>query len=314
MPRPFVIALLALSLFAGCGKKESSSSSSSSPSAASPSSSSPSSAAPAWKHIEGGREHRFAGAVADVPGSWALVPQGNATLLVPPGANQTAIEEIYALMGDPTVKTLDGPELERALDVGVSQLLGVPATRAGDPERRKLGELDGKVWTWKARSMDGRNFEVRAYGFVASYSGSLVAIGTPEALKRRQADIDAIVGSFRRPAAAAITAATLANTWVRAFGSGTALIGNANEQRITFSRDGRFHYHSEGTSHGLFHTGSSQTDVTGSWRLAGDQLSVTADSGESKTFTLEARNEAGTGAAVIAIDGTEFRQAEGRPW
>lgn len=302
-------SLFLLALLAGCGDGDGPSSPPS-PASTPP----PSSPAPAWRAIEGGQEHRFAGAVADVPGSWTVVPQGNATLLVPPGANQTAIEEIYALMGDPTVKTLEGPELERALDVAVAQLLGVPVSRVGEPERRRLGELDGKVWSWRTRLMDGREVEVRAYGFVASYSGSLVAIATPEALRRRQADLDAIVGSFRRPAAAAVTAARLADTWVRAFGSGTTLIGDANEQRITFTLDGRFHYHSEGTSHGLFHSGSSQTDVYGSWRLSGDQLTSTADTGESKTFTLEARTEAGTGAAVIAIDGTEFRQADGRPW
>lgn len=271
-------------------------------------------AAAAWKPIAGGKQCRFAGVIADVPGSWTIVPQGNGTFIVPPGANQTVIEEVYGFMGEPTLKTIDAPELEPYLDQALMQLLQVPVQRSGPAEVVKVGALDGKLWKWTATSTDGRAFEIRSWGFVGSYAGSLVAIATPEAMKRRTADLDAIRGSIRKPAAAAIDASRLAGTWVRAFGSGSALIGNANEQRITFDPNGRFHYHSEGTSHGLFHSGSSQTDVSGWWHLAGDQLTSTADSGESKTFTLEARTEAQTGAAVIAIDGTEFRQAEGRRW
>ncbi len=271
-------------------------------------------AAPEWTPIPGGKEHRFAGVVADVPGTWNIVPQGNSTLIVPPGANQTSIEELYGFMGDPTLKTIDAPELEYYLDNAVMQLLQVPAQRAGPAEVVKVGALTGKMWKWTATLMDGRNVEVRSWGFVGSYSASLVAIATPEAMKRRMPELDAIRNSIRKPATAAIDASRLVNTWVRAFGGGSVLIGNANEQRIMFDATGRFHYHSEGTSHGLFHTSSSQTDVYGSWRLNGDQLSGVTDTGESATFTLEARTEAQTGAAVIAIDGTEFRQVDGRPW
>jgi len=274
----------------------------------------PTAPAPAWKPIEGGKECSFAGLAAQVPGSWTIAPQGNATLIVPPGANQTAIEEMYGFLGDPTLKSIDAPELEYYLDNALQQLLGVPVQRSGAAEPVKVGALDGKLWKWTAQSLDGRTFEIRSWGFVGSYATSLVAIATPDAMKRRMADLDAIRGSIHRPAAAAIDATRIVGTWVRAFGGGSVLIGNANEQRITFDPSGRFHYHSEGTSHGIFHNSSSQTDISGSWRLAGDQLTGMSDSGDSQTFTLEARTEAQTGAAVIAIDGTEFRQADGRPW
>lgn len=270
--------------------------------------------APAWKAIADGKELRFAGVAAHVPGSWNVVPQGNATLVVPQGANQTLIEEIYGFIGEPTLKTLDTPGLEPYLDNAVMQLLQVPAQRAGPGEAAKVGALEGKTWKWTARLIDGRTAEVRAWAFVGSYAGSFVAIATPEVLARRMPEVESILGSVHRPTAAAIDAARLCTTWVRAFGGGTALIGNANEQRITFDASGRYHYHSEGTSHGVFHTGSSQTDISGSWRLVGDQLTGVSDSGETQTFTVEARTEAGTGAAVLAIDGTEFRQAEGRGW
>lgn len=271
-------------------------------------------AAPAWNAIPGGKEVRFAGASAHVPGDWMVVPQGNATLISPPDANRTMLEEIYGFIGEPTMRSLDHPQLEQYLDMSVSQLLQVPAQRRGPGEPTKVGALDGKAWVWTARLMDGRDIEVRAWGFVGSYAGSFVAISTPAILQRRGPSIEAIRSSIHKPEAAAISSARLVGTWVRAFGGGSVLIGNANEQRITFDGAGRFHYHSEGTSHGLFHNSSSQTDITGSWRLNGDQLTGIADTGETATFTLEARAESGTGAAVIAIDGTEFRQADGRPW
>jgi hypothetical protein len=269
---------------------------------------------PAWKPIAGGQECRFAGVTANVPAGWNVVPQGNSTILLPAGATQGVINEIYGFVGDPSLKSLDSPLLEPYLDQAVMQLLQVPAQRAGPGEEIKVGALDGKTWKWTATLMDGRNVEVRSWSFVGSYAGALVAIATPDALKARMGELEQILGSVHRPAAAAISAAQLCNTWVRAFGGGTALIGNANEQQITFDASGRFHYHSEGTSHGVFHNISSQTDITGSWRLDGDQLSGVCDTGESGTFTLEARTEANTGAAVIAIDGTEFRQVNGRPW
>jgi len=296
--------LFAIALLAGCGGKSSSSSSSGSASAS----------ASAATPIRGGKEVRFAGVAADVPGNWTTFQQGDVTMLVPPDANQNSLDELYAFMGAPTLKSLDTPGLEAYLDQSLMQLLQVPVQRQGKAKPVKLGALAGRQWNWTATLMDGRSVEVRSFAFEGSYVGSLVAIAIPDALKKRMGALEQILASLHRPAAAAVSAESLCNTWVRAFGSHTALTGDANEQRFTFTADGRFHYHSEGTSHGLFHSGSSQTDLDGSWRLSADQLTGAADGGESRTFTLEARTEAGTGAAVIAIDGTEFRQADGRPW
>ncbi|MCC6738351.1 MAG: lipocalin family protein [Planctomycetia bacterium] len=305
----FTTLALVLALLAGCGKGSSSSSSSSSSGSPSTNTSSP-----AWKPIPGGREHRFAGVAADIPPGWNVVPQGDATLVAPASANQGTIDEIYAFMGAPTVKDLDTPGLDQYLDNAVMQLLQVPARRNGDPRPVKIGALDGRLWSWTATLADGRRAEVRSWAFNGSYVGSFTAVATTEALQKRQPELDQILASFRRPAAAAITADRLCTTWVRAFGRTGGVSGNSNEQRITFHPNGRFEYHSEGTSYGIFHSGSSQTDLSGSWKLSGDQLTGNVDGGESKTFTLEARTEAGTGAAVIAIDGTEFRQVDGRPW
>ncbi len=267
-----------------------------------------------WKPIAQGKEFGFAGVTAQVPATWNIVPQGNATLAMPAGANQTAIEEIYGFVGEPTLKSIDGTELEAYLDSAVMQLLQVPAQRSGPGVSTKVGALDGKKWMWRARLMDGRDVEVSAWGFVGSYAGSFVAIATSDVMRRRMSEIEAILASVHRPEVVAIEAARICRTWVRAFGSGSALIGDSNEQRFTFDSSGRFHYHSEGTSHGVFHLGSTQTDVSGTWKLTGDQLTGVADTGESKTVTVEARTEPGTGVAVIALDGTEFRDAAGRPW
>lgn len=265
-----------------------------------------------WKPIKSGKDIRFAGVAANVPGTWNILPQGNATFVAPGDANQ--MNEIYGFVGEPSLKTLDAPGLEPYLDAAVMQLLQVPAHRAGSGEAVRVGALEGKSWKWTATLADGRQAEVRSWAFIGSYAGSFVAIATPDALRKRMPEVESILASVHKPASAAITPAQLCTTWVRAFGSGSVLIGNANEQRITFDPSGRFQYHSEGTSHGLFHTGSTQTDISGTWRLDGDQLFGRADTGESATYTLEARDEAGTGAAVIAIDGTEFRQVEGRRW
>ncbi len=321
--RTSIVLVCLAALFTGCDKK-------SPPSAAAPTNplAKPAAAAPAknplakpeappmpkqaWTPIKSGKDIRFAGVEANVPGTWNIVPNGNSTLVAPGDANQ--MNEIYGFVGEPSLKTLDAPGLEPYLDNAVMQLLQVPAQRAGPGESVKVGALEGKTWKWTATLMDGRQAEVRSWAFVGSYAGSFVAITTPDTLKRRMPEIESILASIHKPAAAAITPAQLCNTWVRAFGSGSVLIGNANEQRITFDASGRFQYHSEGTSHGLFHTGSSQTDLGGTWQLNGDQLTGRADTGETATFTLEARDEAGTGAAVIAIDGTEFRQIDGRRW
>jgi len=305
-----VATLFAAALLSGCGKDDSSGSGSGPGSGSSASSGS----APAWTGISGGKQVRFAGVVADIPSGWTELPQGNATLIAPPGANQASIDELYAFLGEPTLKTLDAPGLESYLDQALMQLLQVPVKRSGSAAPRRMGALEGREWKWSAKLMDGRDVDIRCWAFSGSYCGSLTAVATPEALKRRMPELDQILGSFRKPEAAALDAQRICDTWVRAFGRIGGVSGNSNEQQITFTGDGRFHYHSEGTSHGLFHRSSSQTDVGGSWRLSGDQLTATADDGVQKTFTVESRVEAGTGAAVLAIDGTEFRRSSGRPW
>ena len=149
---------------AGCGKKESSStgSSTSGSSTSSPSSASSSTPSRAWKPIADGKEVRFAGAVVDIPGSWTATPQGNTVVLVPPGVNQVAPDEVYALMGEPALKTLDAPGLDPWLDNALMGLLGVAVKRSGTPTVEKHGELDGKTWSWTARLLDGRNVEIRS--------------------------------------------------------------------------------------------------------------------------------------------------------
>lgn len=273
---------------------------------------------PTWKAIPGGQPCQFAGVIAEVPAGWTIVPQGNATLLVPAGANQVQLEELHGFIGEPTLKSLDEPALDAYLDNAVMQLLQVPATRIAAPTPATVGALPGRHWAWSARLIDGREAHVKAWGFVGSYAGMLVAIATPEVMRRREADLAAIRDSIHKAGpgtgVSAVRLCAEPEGWVRAAGEKTALTGSNQEVRVRFTADGRFHYHTEGASWGLFHTSTNQKDITGSWSLAGDQLTGISDGGERKTFTLEARVEPGTGVAVIAIDGTEFRSGSGRAW
>src|ERR1051325_4460716 len=108
--RPLILGI-SLLFIAACDKSTSSSGSgkSANPSAA--------------RHIPGGSAQTWQGVSFDIPAGWRAQMQQDTLLLLPIDANASGpLEELYALPLDPKLKTLDGSQVDAAVEQAVAQL------------------------------------------------------------------------------------------------------------------------------------------------------------------------------------------------
>ena len=302
-----LVALAALA--AGCGKQGDSSSSSSLPSTPS-----------GPRHIDGGIASTFHGAAFDIPKTWKSVPQGDALVLAPDGANPTGlVEELYILAGDPAVKSLDGPDSERSLATAVQQLQPGAAKKSG-PETRKFGDLDGRAWVFGAQAQNGKDVEVRVFAFLGNGVCALIALGYPEALSKRSGEVDAILGSLSKPAAAAGGGAgvrpELAGQWIWITNVNANDGGRQTDTTLNLNGDGTYEYIYHSVSTNPFGAAWGSDYDKGTWSATDDSITFTSRGGSSRTSRLEKRNHPkNTGDPMIVLDGKTFVTATRRqPW
>ncbi len=305
--------LLVALLAAGCGK-DSGSSSSSSSSGSSGGSSGGSSA----KRIPGGQEQRYQGVVFDIPSNWKSQMNEGKLVVMPDGANPSGIlEEVYAVVSDPNVKSLDGPEVDRI----AQEVSGAGATKKSGPESKKFGDLDGRVWIYTMPAQNGKTAEIRLYAFMGNGGCAFVALGLPESIAKRDSDINAILASMSKPAAPSggeggVRQELLGQwIWMSNFSANNGG-GSQTNTWIKLGGDGRYQWHHDSVSTNPNGAAWGSQDETGTWSATDSTISFRPDRGNPYTQQLVKRNHPkNVGDPMIVLDGKAYVTATARrPW
>jgi len=303
---------IALSLFAllaaGCGKDEGGSSSSSS-------------SGPSARRISGGTETRFKGIVFDIPANWKSQAQGDALVLTPDGANPTgSVEEFYLMGADTAVTSLSGEAMEQSLAKSAGQLQP-GATKKSGPDSATFGAMEGRKWVWSAKAQNGKDVEVRAWGWMGTSGTALIALGYPDALAKREKDVEAILASMSKPAAPAAggggggVAQELCGQWFW-MSNFTANNGGGLQTNtwIMLDASGRYKWHYESVSTNPNGAVWGSEDETGTWSTAEGTISFRPDRGNPYMQALVKRNHPkNVGDPMIVLDGKAYVTATNRP-
>ncbi|MCC6742007.1 MAG: hypothetical protein IT452_23505 [Planctomycetia bacterium] len=304
--RTALTLLLAAVLAAGCGKDSGSSSSS-------PGSSSGGSSA---KRISGGQAQRFGGVTFDIPGSWKSQLNQGKLLVMPADANASGLlEELYGFVNDPSIKSLDGPQVEQL----AQEFAGAGATRKSGPESKTFGDVEGRAWVYTFPAQGGKTAEIRLYGFMGNGGCAFVALGLPEALSKRESDIEAILASISKSAATAAGSVgvrqELLGQWI--WISTNSLQGGGGSQSSTwiqFGADGRYKWHHDSVRTAAEGGVWGSQDESGRWSATDDSITFTPDQGAPYTQTLEKRNHPkNANDPMIVLNGQPYVTAGPRP-
>ncbi|KAF0244435.1 MAG: hypothetical protein FD180_2556 [Planctomycetota bacterium] len=307
MRHAIALSVLAF-LLAGCGKDEGGSSSSSS-------------SGPSARRISGGTETRFKGIVFDIPSNWKSQAQGDALVLAPDGANSTgSVEEFYLMGADTAVTSLSGEAMEQSLAKSAAQLQP-GATKKSGPDSATFGALEGRKWVWSAKAQNGKDVEVRAWGWMGTSGSALIALGFPDVLAKREKDVEAILASMSKPAAPASggggggIAQELCGQWIW-FSNFTANNGGGSQTNtwILLEASGRYKWHYDSVSTNPNGAAWGSEDETGTWSAAEGTISFRPDRGNPYTQALVKRNHPkNVGDPMIVLDGKAYVTATNRP-
>lgn len=305
MPRPTLLLPL-LAFAAGCGGEPGSS---------------PPATGPVARPIAGGKATSFGGVTFDLPPHWRSEVREGAMLLSPDGANAAGtLEELYLFGTDPAVRSLAGDDMERSIARTVEQLQP-GATKTKGPEPATFGELEGRTWTWTATAQDGREAQLRAFGFMGTAGCALMAIGHTERLSQRAADVEAMLGSLAKakaaPGGADGVREELVGQWIW-MSNFTANNGGGLQTNtsLTLRADGSYVWHYDSVSTNPNGAAWGSQDETGSWSATAASMTFRPDRGEPYTQRLEKRNHPkNTSDPMIVLDGKAYVTATARrPW
>jgi len=135
------------------------------------------------------------------PKDWRVQPNDQGFLLIPPDvtSNQLGPTELYFATGRDAagIERPDDPRVAQFFEGQVAALFPF-LRRVGQAERLQAGGRPGALLTWEGTSP--ANLRVRALVFTAIVKGyglSLVALGEPQRIAARRAQLDAIFASLR---------------------------------------------------------------------------------------------------------------------
>ena len=285
----------------------------------------PAAGKPEFTRVPGGKELVWNGVALDVPKDWRTQPgEDGAQVLVPPGFGESGVlEEIYALCGDGSLRSLDAHDTMAKLQDALDEIQPGLAPQ-GEGVAVKFGALRGKRYVFAGENPDGQKVEARLFAFPMQKGvGALLALGFPASLQARQPTVDAMLASLRGKAGKAgaagadgSTPAELAGQWVFYASSNANNGGGSSRQKVlTLRADGTYTYLAENVSTNP--NGAAWGDENDSGRWSADASSITfrSQDGESRSCTLEKRNHPKNRDPMLVIDGTAFVTATQRaPW
>lgn len=270
------------------------------------------------KRIEGAKMQRFRGIAFDLPKNWKIQVTSDGTLVMPEGANSGGVlEELYLLVSDPSIQSLDGAEFLKSLDETAGKLQP-GARRQGDPAKKAFGDLEGRAIRYQADAQ-GKVAEIRVYAFMtAAGVGGLVALGYADVIAKRDADLEAILGSLWRPKSKGTNPEELVGEWAYMKNIWNNDGGSQTNSFIKLKGDGTYEVYGESSlwvNPGAVGP-SSQWRETGTWSATESTLTLTPNGGEARTYGMEKRNHPkNTSDPMIVLDGKAFVTTTRRaPW
>jgi hypothetical protein len=275
---------------------------------------------PSFVRIPGARELKWCGIAIDVPADWKTqAGEEDAMLLMPPGFGESGVlEEIYALAGDGSLKSLDAADTNERIQQALDEIQPglVPQ---GTPQSARFGAIQGKEFAFRGETPTGEPVAAVLYAFpTAGGVRALLALGFPSKLDARRALIRSMLGSMRPLESAKGGGASpqeLCGTW-QYFASVTANNGggSSNEARFTLNPDGTYVYSAENCSTNPFGAAWGSARSRGRWTATADSITFTDDTG-STTYGLEKRNHPRNQDPMLILDGKSFVTVyQKRPW
>jgi hypothetical protein len=258
------------------------------------------------KRIKGGAAQKFKGIAFDLPQNWKLsVTEQGTTTLVPEGSNPRGIiEEAYALLNDPKIKAIDGEEFEQAMGEIVEKLQP-GLKRDGGIDKKTFGDLEGRAARYKGEA-GGKAVEIRIHAFMSSQgAAALIVLGYTEVIARRDADVEAILGSMYPCKGGARE--ELAGSWAHMTNVNAGDGGRRTESILTLNADGTYAWRAESNWSGPAGFGFTAQSETGTWSATDDSLTLKPEGGGEKKFGLEKRNHPkNVNDPMIVLDGQCF--------
>ncbi len=267
------------------------------------------------KKIEGGITIQDKGLELDIPKNWKKESLEEGISLIPPGANPNGVlEEAYLLISDPELKEIQGEAFEKKVDGFVGELQA-GSQRRGKIEKRKFGDLDGCILTYRAETEDGKTAEIRVHAFQGSCVCALVTAGYPDVVAKRNADLDAILGSIRKSKGGNVRQ-ELAGSWFYMTNVNANDGGRATNSVLTLQADGSYTWRAESNWSGPNGFGFTAQAEEGKWSVEGETMILQPNGGKEKRFELERRNHPkNVRDPMIVLDGQCFVTTTQRePW
>lgn len=275
--------------------------------------------------LSGGKEQAWCGIAIDLPADWRTQPgEQDALLLLPPDFGQSGVlDEVYALCGDGTLKSLDAEDVVEQLQAALNQIQP-GLTPRGTARTAKFGALAGKEFVFGGATPDGQDVEARIFAFPTPGGiRALLGLGFPAKLAARARVVASMLGSLRtqkgaagQESGAAAAAQALAGQWVF-FSSFTANNGggSSNQAVVTLRADGTYDYNAENCSTNPFGAAWGDARSTGTFVVRGDTIVFTPRGEEPVSYRLEKRNHPKNNDPMIVLDGKTFVTAtQRRPW
>lgn len=275
---------------------------------------------PAFVRIPGAREQQWCGIAIDVPADWKTqAGEQDALLLMPPDFGQSGVlDEIYALAGDGSLKSLEAEDASQRIQQALDEIQP-GMTPKGAPKAGRYGAIAGKEFAFRGQTPDGQDVEAVLYAFEAQGGvRALLALGFPNKLQARRTLITSMLGSMRPLKAAkggGNVPQELCGTWqyfssVNANNGG----GRTNEARFTLNPDGTYLYSAENCSTNPFGAAWGNARSQGRWTATANTITFTDDSGSS-TYNLEKQNHPKNNDPMLVLDGKSFVTVyQKRPW
>lgn len=277
---------------------------------------------PRHQRIAGGREVTFQSVAIDVPKGWRVETGEDGTqLLLPPGFGESGVvEELCALCGDGSLKSLGAEDALEKIQEGLDELQP-GLTLQGQPKAGQFGDLAGKTFVFTGQNEAGQAVEARLHAFDTEGGVfALLALGFPEKLKSRAGDLGAMLASLRKAGGAKGGAGgnprELCGQWiwlsnVNANNGG----GRSSQSSLVLNADGSYTYSGEVVSTNPEGAAWGSENDAGRWSLQGTTMVFQSQSGEVVRHRLEKRNHPKNNDPMIVLDGKTFVTATQRaPW
>lgn len=270
----------------------------------------------------GGKVTTWKSVQFDLPKGWTTRPGEDAAgtlLLMPPDFGRSGVlEEIYALAGDGSVRSLDADELADTIQEGLDEMQ--PGLMIdGEPKPMKFGSTKGKVFTFRGPSVTGQDLLCRVYAFpTADGVCVLLGLGFPEKVQSREPEVLAVLATMRKakPGSTPGGAAEFAGQWVL-FSNFNATNGGGRMSSTTLNlgSDGSYTYSAETSSSNPFGGSASSENDAGRWSVQGNSMVFRSNSGTTTTYRLQKRNHPKTNDPMLLLDDNAFVTATQRaPW